>query len=177
MSSIEAAGITVEMARAFLVEQVDPAAADVALLGAGAWSRAFGFRLGDRELVVRFGRHGDDFAKDRRAAAYRAPGLPIPAVLAIGPALGDFYAISTRVRGKPLEELTATEWREAVPSLVAALEALRLADLSATTGYGGWDGEGRTAHHSWRSYLLNVGADTPDRRTHGWRSRLASSPE
>jgi hygromycin-B 4-O-kinase len=177
MMTTEAAGITTEMARAFLAEHVDLAASEVERIGAGAWSHAFGFRLGAEELVVRFGRYVDDFEKDRRAHAYDAPGLPIPELRAIGPAFAGYYAISTRVRGAPLEALGAAAWREVIPSLVAMLEALRLADISLTTGYGGWDGAGLAAHQSWSTFLLSVGADTPDRRTHGWRARLACSPE
>ncbi len=84
--------------QAFLASHFDPAACDVAYVGAGAWSRCFGFRRGAQELVVRFGQHVDDFRKDRLAAAFRTPALPIPAVLAIGAAFDGFYAISTRTR-------------------------------------------------------------------------------
>jgi hygromycin-B 4-O-kinase len=176
MSSIEGAEISPETAQAFLAEQFDRAVTEVEPVGAGAWSRAFAFRRGDEELVARFGRHVDDFEKDRLAYAFRGPGLPVPAVLAIGPAFDGYYAVSTRVRGAVLEALEPAAWRAAVPSLVAALEALRLADLAGTSGYGGWDGAGRAAHESWPAFLLAVGDDAPDRRTHGWRARLASAP-
>lgn len=88
MNNSQAVTITAELARSFLVAQVDQAATEVELLGAGAWSQAFGFRVGGAEFVVRFGRHGDDFAKDRRAHTYVAPDLPVPEVQAIGPAFG-----------------------------------------------------------------------------------------
>jgi hygromycin-B 4-O-kinase len=86
-------------AQRFLVEQVDPTAGEVEPAGAGAWSRAFSFRRGSDELIVRFGSHGDDFAKDRRAYHYRMAGLPVPEVLALGSAFGGHYAISRRVWG------------------------------------------------------------------------------
>jgi hygromycin-B 4-O-kinase len=132
-------------AQRFLAEQFDPQARDVAPAGVGAWSRAFSFRRGADELIVRFGSHGDDFAKDQRAYRYRAPGLPLPEVLAVGLAFGGFYAISRRVWGVSLEHVEAVAWRATIPSVVALLEGLRLADLSGTTGYGGWDGEGYAA--------------------------------
>lgn len=176
MGQPDVAGIDSVAAQAFLAAHFDAAAADVEPLGAGAWSRAFGFRRGAEELVVRFGRHADDFAKDRWAHAYRRPDLPIPAVLALGPAFDGFYAVSTRARGEALEHLKPAAWRAVVPALAAALEALRLADLAGTRGYGGWDGSGHAPYTSWSAYLLAVGDDPPGRRTHGWRRRLATSP-
>jgi hygromycin-B 4-O-kinase len=175
MSSTDPADIDSGKAQAFLAEHFDPAVADLEPVGAGAWSRAFGFRRGNTELVARFGRHVDDFEKDRRAHAYCTPDLPIPAVLAIGPAFDGYYAISTRVRGVPLETLGPAEWQAVTPSLVAALEALRLADLTGTAGFGGWGGAGQAVYASWSEFLLAVGIDTPNRRTYGWRARLASS--
>ena len=35
------------------------------VVGEGAWSRCFGFTLNGSELVIRFGRHVDDFQRDR----------------------------------------------------------------------------------------------------------------
>lgn len=161
--------------RQFLAEQVDPAVRDVEPAGAGMWSRAFSFRRGADELIARFGKHGDDFAKDQRAYRYRTSGLPVPEVLAIGPAFDGFYAISRRVWGVPLEQVDAATWRSTIPSVVAMLEALRLADLSETTGYGTWESDGRGLYTRWSEHLLAVDTDSPDRVTHGWRARLATS--
>lgn len=177
MSQAQGAHIDSQQAQAFLASHFDPASSEVARIGEGAWSRCFGFRRDDDKLVVRFGQHVDDFQKDQAAYAHAAPGLPIPEVLAIGRAFDGYYAISTRVYGISLENLSATQWRATVPSIVAALEAMRLADISATMGYGGW-GSARTAQHArWSGHLLAVGDDTPDRRTHGWRARLATSSD
>lgn len=163
-------------ARTFLTRHFDPASAAVEPIGEGAWSRCFGFRCGDRHLVVRFGRHIDDFQKDQLAYAYHAPDLPIPEVIAIGRAFDGYYAISTRVHGVPLENLTTLRWLSVIPSLVAALEAMRTADISTTAGSGGWDSTATAPHAGWAGYLLAVGDDTPHRRTHGWRAKLATSP-
>jgi hygromycin-B 4-O-kinase len=163
-------------ARTFLAERFGPDVSAVELVGAGAWSQAFGFRRGGEELVVRFGRHQDDFEKDRRAHAYAGPDLPVPAVLAIGEVFDGYYAVSTRVRGAVLEQLEPDAWRAAVPALAAAMEALRTADLSGTAGYGGWGADGAAPHQSWPEYLLRVADDSPDRRTYGWRARLLEVP-
>jgi hygromycin-B 4-O-kinase len=170
-------GIDAEQAAAFLRGQFDPASTEVEPAGAGAWSQCFGFRLAAQDLVVRFGKYVDDFENDRRAHAYAAPGLPVPRVLAIGQAFDGYYCISTRARGIPLESVSAEHWRVLVPSVVQALEALRTSDVSAASGFGGWGGDGQAPFAAWRDFLLRVGDDTPDRRTHGWRAKLATSPE
>lgn len=175
----QAKGVTVDASQAqtFLADQLGIAATGVALIGEGAWSRCFGFRQGDEELVIRFGNYVDDFQKDQLAYAYCTLALPIPEVRAIGPAFAGHYAISTRAYGTPLERLSATEWLTVVPALVTALEAMRTADLAATTGFGGWDEKGQATLANWSSHLLSVDTDTPDRRTYGWRRRLATLPE
>jgi hygromycin-B 4-O-kinase len=127
--------------------------------------------------VIRFGNHVDDFEKDQRAYAYASPELPIPQVLEIGQAFERYYAVSTRVHGVPLESLDEARWHAVVPSVVSVLEALRTTDISASLGYGGWGRDGNASHHSWSSQLLTVREDSPDQRSHGWRERLARSPQ
>ncbi|GAB4115663.1 MAG: hypothetical protein OHK0050_21060 [Roseiflexaceae bacterium] len=165
--------------QAFLATHVDPSVQDVAAAGAGAWSRCFRFRSAERDLVVRFGRHVDDFLKDRLAAAYAAPGLPIPQVLTIAPAFDGHYAISTRVIGEPLEQVPPEQWFTLLPAVVQMLDTMRMVELpmaSGQGGYGSWDANGQAPFESWPAYLLQVGDDTPDLRTYGWKARLANSP-
>jgi hygromycin-B 4-O-kinase len=71
-----------------------------------------------------------------------------------------YYAISTRVYGVPLERVPAAQWLALVPAIVAALEAMHTADLSATEGFGGWGADGHAAHPDWRSRLLEVAQDS-----------------
>ncbi len=168
--------ISNEQAQSFL-DELGSNASQVELIGAGAWSQCFGFRQSDKELVIRFGHHLDDFQKDTLAFNYHHPDLPIPNVIDMGEAFGGYYAISTRVFGVPLESLSSNEWPQVVPSLVAAFEALRLADISGTSGFGSWNSDGNATRGSWSEHLLSVKNDTPQQRTHGWREKLATLPE
>lgn len=158
----------------WLREQFAPDATAIEAVGAGAWSRAFGFTTADRDFVIRVGDHLDDFEKDRIAHRYRSQDLPIPEVVAIGPAFGGHYAISTRVRGTPLEQCVALDWPALAPSVARVLAALRDAE-PAGTGVGGWDRHGNAQHPTWRSYLLAVAGDEPTQRTHGWSEKLRRS--
>lgn len=170
-------GINLEQARTFLVERFQLEQAQVTLLGEGAWSRCFGFEHEGQALAIRFGNHVDDFEKDQVAYRYATPDLPIPQVHEIGEAYGGYYAISTRVHGVVLEQVGADEWRTLVPAVVAALEALRTADIADTTGFGGWGLDRNGSDPSWSARLLAVNTDVPTMRTHGWRAKLATNPE
>lgn len=160
-------------ARTFITEHLGRDVGPVEAVGEGAWSTCFGFTDGDRELVIRFGRHVDDFEKDRRASTFGSAKLPVPEVTETGEALGGYFAISTRAHGQPLESIAA--WNPVLPSLFAALDAMRAVEVPGT-GFGGWDGDGVARCATWRDFLLAVDVDTPERRTHGWRRKLVDSP-
>lgn len=171
-------GIGVREAEAFLVDYYKIESAEnlgVEILGEGAWSRCFGFQHGSENLAIRFGNYVEDFHKDQHAYGYAVPGLPIPKVFDIGRAYDGHYAISTQVYGVPLESVDANQWLAVVPSVVVALEAMRIADLSASTGFGGWDKDGNATCMSWLDDLLTVTNDKPDERGYGWRKKLAKS--
>jgi hygromycin-B 4-O-kinase len=161
--------------QSFLAARFGGDTGDVARFGMGVWSQAFAFRRAGRDYVIRFGAHQEDFAKDRLAARYAGPALPIPRVVELGEAFGAYYAISERVFGGYIDDVDEAQMRALLSSLFAALDAARLADLSGTTGYGGWDAEGTAPYPSWRAALVDVANDRPTDRIHGWRERLAAS--
>ncbi len=171
--------VTLEQAESFLAGRFGGGVRGVAPLGRGEWSRAFAYRRTGGEAagdyVVRFGAYLEDFAKDRLAARYAGPDLPIPRVIEIGEAFGGYYAIAERVFGGYIDEVGEAQMRGLLPSLFAALDAARLADLSDTAGYGGWGADGAASYPSWRAALLDVAADRPTDRIAGWRERLAAS--
>lgn len=166
--------IEIEQAQTFLADYFDPAPTEIEFIGAGAWSQCYGFRHAERDLVIRFGKYVDDFQKDQVAYRYATPELPIPQVLDLGQVYDRYYAISTRAHGIPLESVGARQWESLVPALADALEAMRTADLSHTSGLGGWGVNGNAPFAEWSSHLLAVADDTPDRRTYGWRNKLAT---
>lgn len=167
---------TASDAARFLRAHFGREALHVEWVGEGAWSRCFGFEDCGRDLVVRFGRFLEDFERDRRAASFRSEALPVPEVLEIGEALGAYFAISSRAYGLPLESLDEDGWMEILPSLLRALDAMRVVDLGDVPGYGNWDARGHARDASWAAFLLSIDADTPALRTHGWRRKLAESP-
>jgi hygromycin-B 4-O-kinase len=160
----------------FLVARFGGEVGGVVPIQQGEWSKAFFFREADQEYVVRFGAYLEDFAKDRLAARYRAPDLPVPSVVEVGEAFGGYYAISERLFGEYVDGVDEAQMRALLPSLFAALDAMRRADLSTTTGYGSWNADGVAPFPSWQAALLDVAADRPTDRIAGWRERLVTSP-
>ncbi len=141
----------------------------------GEWSTAYAFAAGGTALVARFSALEEDFAKDRLASRLASDALPVPRVLEVGKALGGWYAISERAPGVHIDDLDGAGMRRVLPSLFAAIDAERRADLAGTSGYGVWNAHGRAPHATWRAALLDAARDSPDRRVHGWRSALEAS--
>jgi hygromycin-B 4-O-kinase len=167
--------VNVDEAEAFLGERFGTEVTNVEPISGGAWSKAYAFRRDGADFIARFGGYPEDFAKDRLAGRFASADLPIPVVTEIGEAFDGFYAISERAFGNFIDHLDGKRMRATLPSLFAALDAARGVDLSATTGYGGWDATGNGAVPSWRAALLGVADDGPGGRGSGWRRRLEAS--
>jgi hygromycin-B 4-O-kinase len=165
-----------EQVATFLAERLGSPIQHVERIERGEWSRAFFFSHGGREYVVRFGAHLEDFAKDRLAAGFRSPRLPVPAVLEIGEAFGGYFAISERLFGVYIDDVGEAQMRALLPSFFAMLDAMRTVDLRPTHGYGAWGADGQAPFTSGQAALLDVGQDRPTDRIAGWRARLAASP-
>jgi len=127
---------------------------DFVPLTGGEWSTAFAFGENGRELVVRFHERRDDLEKDRFAQRWVTPALRTPRMLEIGDLPEGAYGISERVIGTPLDAQDEASMRRVLPSLLAALDAMRDADLAGTHAYGLWHGDGAANHLSWRDNLV-----------------------
>lgn len=143
---------------------------DVRSLGGGHWSRAYAFRVRDRQLVLRVGDHEEDYLADRHAARWSSELLPVPEFLAMGEQASQHWAITEHCQGVPLEL--------AEPSaglLADLLRGIWAIDVPSTWTWGSWVGKQPPQYSSWSDYLLAVGDDPDHRRTHGWSRRLAES--
>ncbi len=148
---------------------------DLVPLAAGEWSRAYALTLDGHEVVIRFGAYVDDFEKDRVMGRHSSAALPIPKVLEVGEAGSEFYAVSERVAGKPLDDLDEGEMRALLPGLLAALDELRELRPIGRHGFGLWRPDGTAPSETWSAALLAVAERTG--RTAGWRERLDASPQ
>ncbi|HZT42613.1 MAG TPA: phosphotransferase [Chthonomonadaceae bacterium] len=163
-----------QTAARFLAERYGPDAVEITELDGGDWSRAFAFRIENRDLVVRFGRYGEAYLKDRKAIAFAGPDLPVPAVMEIGEAYGVFYAISERYFGAFLETLDAQGWRKLMPALLRGLDHLREAEAPGSGVE--WASEDVSAPLRWRQWLVESLEDRPGAQVGGWRASLRETP-
>ncbi len=157
----------------FLTDRYGMRAGPATPLGAGAWSHAYALTLDGRDVVARFGVHGEDYLKDRLMGGLRSPRLPIPRVLEVGRTPQGWFAVSERAQGTPLDDLDASGMRAVLPALLDVLDAVREIDVSARPGYGLWSPDGIAPHRTWREALLDLGNEP---RLPGWRAALEASP-
>ena len=161
----------------FLSQHAGRGVTDVSrLIQQGAWSTAFSYRDRRSERIVRFSRFDEDFRKDKFAARFASSRLPVPQVIDIGEALGGYYATSVKAKGGPIDSLSQEEMQRILPQLLDLLDAIHLADVSETTGYGTWASDGNARHATWRESLLDIAHDRPRERFSGWKRKLAASP-
>jgi len=149
-------------AREFLERRFGPEAR-ISPMRPGEWSAVYAVHTADADLVARFSAYDEDFKKDAHVARYASAALPIPRIIDWGPCEPGFYAIAERAPGQHIDELDRAQLRRALPSLLAALDAIRGIDLSAASGFGGWRADGTAAYPTWRAVLLSV-ATAPSTR-------------
>lgn len=137
---------------------------DLELLTGGYWSAAFGYRIGDDELVLRINDSPDGFRADEQAMRYASRALPVPEVLSVGEGFGRWVAVARRRRGVFLEHVGPEHADALGPTVVALLTALRTVP---DTG---------VATQPWRDWLLEGVSDVPGRHTAGWRQRIGEYP-
>jgi aminoglycoside phosphotransferase (APT) family kinase protein len=141
----------------------------------GFWSSAWAYRVGDEELVLRFGGERSWYEADRAAIGFSSSDLPVPEVREVGtaPELGA-YALSVRHRGQFLEDTPVEMATALAATLTRLLIALR-AVPAAADGPVVWH-EPATSVRSWREFLLAGLADESGELVPGWKAELAADP-
>lgn len=148
---------------------------NLAPIGNGAWSHAYGFSCDNKNYVIRISKLDDNFNQDKWAARFSGEDLPIPQVLTIDKYEDHYYAISERIAGEHIDAVDREHMQRLLPSLLRLFSALKNADLSPTTGFGHWDKYGNGKHSSWQEFLLSVAEDSPGTILHGWKKNLENS--
>lgn len=143
-------------------------------LQGGYWSAAFGYRVNERELVIRFGDVREGFEMDRMAMAFSGADLPVPEVLEIGEVFGGGYAISIRHHGRFLEDVRPEEASTVGPAIERTLAALRAVDAEPSAPAAWYPAAAAADGSTWRGWLTDGLVDDPRRRVSGWREALAA---
>jgi hygromycin-B 4-O-kinase len=163
--------------QAFIHDHFGDRAGEITRLSGGDWSQAYVLSVDGRQVVARFGSHGEDYRKDQIASGWASDELPIPKVLELDETRVGFFALSDRAEGDFLDELGDEQIKTVLPSLFRTMDAIYGIDISATEGYGNWTSDGHGPLRTWGEALLHkFGDDQPGHRTHGWRAALERSP-
>jgi hygromycin-B 4-O-kinase len=165
--------------RALLREHVAGEVGELEPLAGGAFSRAFAFSADGRQYVVRVsevGHAAEAFAKDDRAARlFASPALPIPRVVARGESEIGEFCVSERAPGRRVMELPADEQRALLPALLDTLGAIGRVEVGDSTGYGGWDADGRGEHASWHAFLAHTIEDRSEGFYREWHAMFETT--
>jgi hygromycin-B 4-O-kinase len=141
----------------FLSDRSGAPVSDLRRLSGGEFSRAYAYRQGDQNLVVRFSSTSLAFEKDRIAyGRCRDLGLPIAAILEIGNYANESYAISPLLPGTLVQDVDRPTALVLVPQLLDALHRIWTVDISASSGFGEWDTTGTGRYLSWHAAVGNT---------------------
>ncbi|GCE31515.1 hypothetical protein KDA_69990 [Dictyobacter alpinus] len=140
---------------------------DLVELTGGRISRTYAFHVGEQAYIIRFNKDNmlnTNLPKEaylsQRLASSR---IPIPPIFYTG-RLGElYYAISQKMPGKMLDQLSPQEVEELLPEVIELLDTIHQVDVSTTTGYGIFDYQGQGMAASWRDSLLQVGQEEDTR--------------
>ena len=168
--------ITVNLVKNFLESLSKSVISNISPISGGDWSQAFFFTIGGKEKVARFSQTDEDFLKDKFAHKFTSAELPIPEIEKLGLAFGGYYAVSSRIAGKMIDNLSHNEMQLSLPALFDLFNSLKTTDILQTEGYGGWNADGKGQKESWKSFLMSVNEDHATNRI-DWRPKLNKRPE
>ena len=155
-------------------QHFDADATSITPIKGGFFSRAYSTIVDGREYVVRINaaEHAmESFEKDDYAWwHFRSEELPIPRVVAFGVADDEWYAISERLPGVTLSGLPTEERDGLFPVMVETLVTISNVDISASHGFGDWDGTGNGRHERWADYLAQIMEDEPEGYYANWHA-------
>ncbi len=133
-------------------------------MAGGSVAQTFSFLVGTQEYVIRFNQHmGANFEKEAPISrTIASPRIPIPPIVRIGRLRDLHYAISLKVPGTGLDNLTAGDISALLPAIVETLDAIHAVDVSATAGYGTFGDDGVGLFPSWRRFLEVIREEEPE---------------
>ena len=143
----------------FLQEKMNGEISELSLMSGGHWSQAYSFVHDHKKYVLRWCYSSETFEKDAAASLFSCEAMPIPQLTHSGSHFDTYFAISEFAQGEFIDRLAAEELHQTLPALFDLFDALKNADLTKTTGYGGWDKNGNGSNKSWKEFLLEVNHD------------------
>ena len=167
--------VALDRVGAFLGETFGGPVSGLAPLRGGEAAQAFGFLVDDQQYVIRINANSRSFEMDRyEHSHFSSAEIPIPEIIQVGNFDENLhYAISRRLRGRLVDELSGEEHARTLPHLIQTLDAIHQIDVRSQGLYGEWDEDGEAHLDSWQQYILSI----KDRVPYGtdWRSLFETS--
>lgn len=149
---------------------------DLRPIEGGELSKAYSYRLRDREFVVRFNRNGEGFRKERYIFEHFAPqGLPIPRMHEVGRAGELYYSIADKIPGKSLVTYPEDDVAKLVPEVVRVFTDMNRIRPAGTRGYGWIQPSGDGAYDDWVSFLTSFFQEEQTGFWEGWHELFERS--
>jgi hygromycin-B 4-O-kinase len=155
--------IAQERVAAFLTESLGGPISKLAPLPGGESSQAFGFLANGHHYVIRVSGNSSSFEMDRYAYHhFSSAEIPIPEIVQTGNFDDTLhYAISRKLHGKLLDELSDEEHGKTLPSLIETMDSIHQIDVRSQGKYGNWDKNGEAHLDSWEQYVLSIKDSVP----------------
>lgn len=135
----------------------------------GQIAQTFSFIVGGEAYILRLAAHmGANLEKELciQRLLTSSP-VPFPPILHVGRHGELHYAISRRMPGTPLTQLSQEAYELTIPALLKTLDDIHGVDVSETWGYGTFGDDGRGFFPSWRSYLAAIRHEEPEWEFYG----------
>lgn len=135
------------------------------------------FHVGEAGYILRISTSDglpERFLNERFVAErFASPQLPIPAFIALDQYKDYDYAITVAATGDALEMLPRADVTPYIPAIIAISEAMRLADVSGTSGYGWLNAQTSDGRFDgWASHLRMIADEEPEEMFYGKWHRM-----
>ncbi len=165
-----------EQVLALLSQHFNTPISDLVPVEGGQVARTFAFRTGAQEYIIRFNHDrmlNSNFPKEAYLMRkFAGTGIPIPPILQVG-RMGELqFAISRKMPGQMLEQLSPQEVHALLPQILDILAIIHHIDISDTHGYGVFGDQGEGHFPSWDDHLRMIAREEAENDYFGKWYRL-----
>jgi hygromycin-B 4-O-kinase len=131
---------------------------ELSAIPGGDDSQVFRLQRGDCSFILRLNRSAAGFQKDEFVyRRFARPELPIPGIIQLGQAEGEFFCLSEAAPGRTLQDLSPHELTCTLEPAARALGAIAESTLGeGMTGYGPFNSTGIAPYRTWHDFLVDL---------------------
>lgn len=136
----------------------------------GEIAKTYSFNIGESKYFIQFNQANMSGGTKKELEYFdrlKALNIPMRIVVKRDAINGIHYAITEKVKGKRLQELSETEVKELLPYIFDALINISKMDIKNTTGYGWFSSGGNGWFSTWRDHINFVMEEEPDELFYG----------